>query len=324
MATSKDKSAATDSTARIVWLRPRVLLILAVLAALGYFGHQAWQQNVPAVRRDPHYAITPERIHVSPQPDWIHTDVRNEVCREGRLAGNLSLLDDGESLQRIKDAFERHPWVASVERITKRLPAGVDVQIEYRRPVAAIETVGQHRAELLAVDQTGMRLPEKDMSEAERRYLPRITRVQERPQVGERWTDPRVEPAVRLAVGLAGVWRSLRLFEIEPQSASVDGSLPIAFSILTSGGTRIVWGSAPGDEPPGESAFATKLKLLQSYAAENGNLGTIYGPEQLDVRSDLRIQPRAARKKTGEVLAEDEEPPAEEVATRSDEDTTKQ
>jgi hypothetical protein len=305
-----------------------VWLGLAIIAAMAYLGHYAWQQHAPAVRRHPDYAITPERIHISPQPPWIRADIRKEVVRTAQLAGDLSLLDDGESLQQIKKAFESHPWVIEVHRVSKRLPAGVDVELDYRRPAAAIETVGPQRMQLLVVDRSGVRLPENDLNEAERRYLPRITGVGEQPPVGEPWTDQRVTAAVRLAVGLADVWRSLRLVEIVPQNTAFvsGGSVPMSFTILTSGGTRVVWGSAPGDEQPGESAFAAKLQLLESYAAQKGDLGSIYGPKELDVRRQLRIEPRAARKPGDKTLADDaksadEDQPEEEVAARNDEET---
>ena len=68
------------------------------------------------------------------------------------------------------------------------------------------------------------------------------------------------------------------------------------FEIITSGGTRIVWGAAPGQEASaGESAFDQKRKRLLDYAAQHGQLESIDGPAAIDVRSDLVVTPRTAQ-----------------------------
>ena len=66
----------------------------------------------------------------------------------------------------------------------------------------------------LPIDEHAVRLPEGDLSEAERRYLPRISGITGRPLVGDRWDDPRVVGGAKLAAQLADVWQKLRLVEI--------------------------------------------------------------------------------------------------------------
>ena len=92
---------------------------------------------------------------------------------------------------------------------------------------------------------TPIRLPEDDLTEIERRYLPRISGITGRPLVGDVWDDPRVVGGAKIAAGLADVWQQLRLVEIiaNPQSQTNGTSTSYAFEIVTSGGTRIVWGA---------------------------------------------------------------------------------
>ena len=130
--------------------------------------------------------------------------------------------------------------------------------------------------------------------------MPRITGIMGRPLVGDTWNDPRVVGGAKLAAALSDVWRQLRLVEIISalRSATNNDSQTYTYNIITSGGTRIVWGAAPGQEnTSGESEFDEKRKRIMDYAAQHGQLESIDGPEEIDVRSDIVIKPRTARQK---------------------------
>jgi hypothetical protein len=281
-------------------LRPRVWISLACVTGLGYGAHVLWRQAAPRIAHHPQYLLSGENIHITPPPPWIRSDIKAEVLRDAIPAGKLSVLEDWPAFsQRIKDAFEFHPWVASVDRISKRLPSALDIEVRYRRPVAAVESSDADGMAFLPVDEHAIRLPEGDLSEVERRYLPRISGVTGRPLVGDVWDDPRVLGGAKLAAALADVWQQLKLVEIiselqPPQSA--DSEPRYTYQIVTSGGTRIVWGMAPGSEAPaGESSIDQKRARLLEYATQHGQLETIDGPAVLDVRSDLIVTPRTAR-----------------------------
>ncbi len=290
---------AAAPIARILW-RPKVWGALALVLAVGFVGHLAWKHYLPQIARHPQYQITADHIHTTPLPPWIRADVKAEVLRNSGLVGKLSVIDDHQSLQkRIRDAFAFHPWVAEVGAIKIDLPASLDVELLYRRPVAAVETVDQATVSYLPVDAQGVRLPENDFSDYERRSLPRISGVSGLPSVGDRWADERVTNAADLAAKLADVWGQLRLVEIVPSlHAQVRGDATFfAFEIMTSGGTRIVWGAAPGREAEAaESPFEAKRKRLLEYAATHGQLDSIDGPASVDVRSQLVVLPRTARR----------------------------
>jgi cell division septal protein FtsQ len=157
---------------RRLLLRPRVWAGLLFLLGLGFGAHSLWQRGAPTVARHRQYQITAEGIHITPPPPWIRTDLKSQVLRDAGLT-TLSVLDDWDTLsRRIKDAFEFHPWVASVERISKRLPAALEIELKYRRPVAAVESGDSSGVSFLPVDEHAVRLPEGDLTDAERRYLP--------------------------------------------------------------------------------------------------------------------------------------------------------
>lgn len=292
-------AAASQPIARILW-RPKLWGALALVASVGAAGNLAWKHYLPAIARHPQYQITAERIRITPPPPWIRADIKAEVLRDAGLAGKLSVIDGREQLQqRVRDAFAFHPWVAAVGAIKIDLPASLDIELEYRRPVAAVEAVDQATVSYLPVDAHGVRLPETDFSDYERRSLPRISGVTGVPSVGDRWADERVTNAADLAAKLADVWTQLRLVEIVPSlHAQVRGDASyFAFEIMTSGGTRIVWGAAPGrEQDAAESPFEAKRKRLLEYAASHGQLDSIDGPASVDVRSDLVVLPRTARR----------------------------
>ena len=169
---------------RILW-RPKLWAALALVAGVSYGAHLAWQRFEPTIAQHPQYQITVEQIRITPPPPWVRSDVRAEVYRDAGLAGSLSVLNDRELLyRRVREAFGFHPWVAAVRGIKSDLPASLDVELEYRRPVAAVETSDSSEVAILPIDATGVRLPEADFSDFERRYLPRITSIAGRPQWG--------------------------------------------------------------------------------------------------------------------------------------------
>jgi hypothetical protein len=187
-----------------------------------------------------------------------------------------------------------------VERITKRLPASLEIELKYRQPVAAVASRDSAGVSFLPIDHSAVRLPDSDLTEAERRYLPRIAGVTGRPLIGDIWNDPCVVGGAKLAAALADVWQQLQLVEIIPAVHEANqGSPYYAFEITTSGGTRIVWGAAPGLEAASsESPFEQKRQRLVDYAAQHGQLESIDGPAAIDVRNELIITPRTARKKS--------------------------
>lgn len=282
-------------------LRPKVWAGLLLLVGLGVGAHFVWRSAADKIAHDPHYLLMAENIHISPPPAWIRSDVKTQALRNAGLDGTLSVLDDWEVLsKRVKEAFEFHPWIAKVDRITRKMPHSLDIDVRYRKPIAAVESSDVGGVMFLPIDENAIRLPEDDLTDTERRYLPRVSGITGRPLVGDRWDDPRVVGGAKLAAQLADVWQQLRLVEIiaNLQTSPHDEKQIYRFEIVTTGGTRIVWGMTPGDElRTGESPFPQKRQRLLDYAAQHGKLESIDGPAVLDVRSEVVVTPRTAKHK---------------------------
>ncbi len=298
---SKPAPVEPSEASRRVRIRPRVWACLAMLVGVEVGAHFLWQRTAPAVAHQPQYLLSADRIQINNPPGWIRSDIKTQVLDGSGLAGNISVLDDWEALaKRVKEAFEMHPWVASVERIERKLPSALEIELKYRRPIAAVESSDRTGVLFLPIDEHAIRLPEGDLTETERRYLPRVSGITGRPRVGDVWDDPRVIGGARLAQQLEDVWQKLRLVEILATipPAMPDGKSSCTFEIVTFGGTRIIWGASPGQEPiSGDSPFTLKRQRLLDYATQYGKLESIDGPEVLDVRGDLKVTPRTARHK---------------------------
>jgi len=297
----KKKPVATPlgRASRLLMPRARVVVALAVVALLGWGMMGVWKHFAPQISQRGNYLLADHRITISDLPEWITGDVRGEAVRNAGLVGRLSVLDDAFT-QVIEDAFVLHPWVESVDRITKSYPAGVYVELTYRRPVAVVELVTQNVVQLVPIDRQGVHLPTADVPNIRKRYLPRIGGIVERPPVGQPWADPRVLGAAELAEQLSPAWESLHLVDILPSARPEirEQHRYFVFNLITRGGTKIVWGAAPGSAPPSEDKFTAKLDRLRSCAEKYGSLGSVRGPKVIDVRGELDVTPRAVRRES--------------------------
>ena len=282
----KKKSASAPAPlARLIsflWGPGRPLALGGLLVAVLLVGsHLVWKAVRPHVLSSDDYLVGPQKVEITPLPDWIHTDVRAEVFRNASLDAPLSIMDD-DLAERISNAFSLHPWIAKVGQV-KRLPLGrVTVELAYRRPVCMVEV----RGDLLPVDVRGVLLPVEDFSPVEKGRYPRLAGVDTLPvaTVGQCWGDPRVVGGAEIAAALAGAWAELKFSRIVPLAAASPRTADrYTYELLTRGGTRVLWGRAPGTNAPGEIDAAEKVARLRNYARQHGTLEGRDGPQELDV-----------------------------------------
>lgn len=280
---------------------PQLMATALLLLAVGVGARFGWEHLRDSLARSGRYQLTAETIFVVPaqQPPWIRSDVKGEVLRDANLSGSASLLDDPQELhQRLVGAFEVHPWIEEVEKIEFVGPQRIEIHLRYREPVAVVQgSRDASFAEYLLVDTFATRLPDGDLSDVEKSYMPRLVGVEGRPLVGEPWTDARVLGGVRLAARLRPVWERYRLMEIVPAPVPdiIRSQRYFTYSLRTTGGTTIRWGGAPDMEPPGESPFKEKLERLARYIEEYGPLDSVTGPEEIDVRHQTTVKMRVAQ-----------------------------
>jgi len=274
------------------------LVVILLLGLMGGGIYSVRHRVAPWVASREEYLLTADRIHITPPPRWIAADVKIQVLRDGSLDQGISVLDE-DLAKRLKDAFEMHPWIRSVDRVTKCVPVGVEVEITYRRPVAAVVVAGQDEKILVPIDADGVRLPNDGLHPDALRMLPRIMGPASQPLVGQAWREKHVLEGCRLAVYLAPVWADLNLVDIIPatQETYQDQQF-FTYELVTQGGTRIMWGAALRAGLPGESSPEAKLARLQRFIAKHGPLTNVNSPAVIDIRQgpNPKTTPRTAQR----------------------------
>lgn len=261
------------SIARLVADHRAGLGSLAVLAAASLAGWFLWTRSAADLQARPDALLFPEQVDLRGVADWVRGDVRGEALHAASLDGGMP-LDDPQLPARLRRAFEMHPWVQRVERITLAQPAAAVVEVRCREPVAMV----RWNEGLLAVDGEGVVLPSRDFTGETAAEYPRITNVTSTPvgAEGTPWGDPLVHEAAAVAAVLGPEWAVLGLHEIRP----LAGGRGTVWELAAADGRTIVFGSAPGREADGEPSAAAKVARLKQVAA------TTEPADRIDLRHD--------------------------------------
>ena len=272
------------------WLRLTVAFVigpgrtftLAVIIVAAFTGAAwaVWRRVEKHVEASPDFLVRIDQIKITPQPEWVRSDVRAEAFRNASSPDRpLSIMDDNLA-ERIHIAFMLDPWVAKA-KVVKYAAARVHVDIEYRRPACMVEVAAGQSVELLPVDGQGVWLPGEDFSQKQKESFPCLAGIDRRPiqPVGHAWGDTRVVDGAAIAAALLPVWQPLKLYRIRCVSQTA-AERPM-FELYTRSGTKIVWGNAGGGTAA-EPGTEEKIARLQQYAAAHGGLD---GGQPLDVRS---------------------------------------
>jgi hypothetical protein len=231
----------------------------------GYVSWQHWGADHFATQFS---GVDMTQIQINPPPSHVRTNVVKAVYRDTAME-SLSLMDQ-QATAKIAAAFSMNPWVRKVVSVRK-LPGGeIDVRLEYRAPVAMVlvfkSDPEDKQSYFLPVDGEGILLPSSEFSRAETKQFIHI----EVPHlyasnrfVGTPFGDFRVESAARLAAVLTPYREQLQLHSIgvlgDPRQNEVT-----QLELTTQTGTRIPWGSPPGEEADGEPTTQMKLRTLLS------------------------------------------------------------
>lgn len=285
---NKPPKPAPQLSTGVQWLRiasrpqnrgPILAAVVIVAAIAGLM--VAWNKWGAPTTTAAEYLVTPEKIVVTPQPAWIHADVKGEVVQVAKLT-QLNLRDP-KLVEQIAQAFALHAWVAKVDRVTKEFPARVEVQLTYRRPVAAVEITTGGQPGLLFVDADGVLLPSGDFAQSQAKDFLRISAGSSTPAsvYGAPWGDERVAGAAKVAAAWGDRFREPGMVKIVA-SEKVGGELE--FELRTAGETRVVWGAEPGREAPGEPTPDQKIAALRDYITDKGPLDRQNGERLVDLR----------------------------------------
>jgi hypothetical protein len=259
------------------WILGPAIVLLVVGSIAAYFLVPKALEWLPDVAHRPEYVLKPDDIKFTEAPPWVPRTFLRQVVREGGLSETLSLLD-----ARLVDDI-----VASVR---KEFPHRVTVVLQYRKPAALVVT----QTERFVVDKHAVLLPPPDLPLAGEEF-PIIVNARSAPptEAGTEWHDHTIEDAAKIADVLGPSWKKLQLHAIEipnlPENAKPDDAV---YSLRTTGGSRIIWGRAPGSDHPGELTPEQKIGRLEEYLARKGSFTDAQGPLEIDIRHWKEITAR--------------------------------
>jgi hypothetical protein len=229
----------------------------------------AWQRwGAPSLEGDD-YLVSEEKIVVTPQPPWIHANVKADCVRA--LAGMQLKLLDRELVEKIGSAFKLHPWVAEVVRVEKQSPAQVTVQLEYRRPVLVVKLDVPGDEGLLFLDEQAVLLPSTDFAPTQARNYLRIAASGETPSgvYGVPWKSERIAGAAAIAAVLENQWQTLGAYWI---ITARIGSGDLVYELRSQDEKfRLIWGRPPGQESSGEPTAQQKLAALKQLKGDGSS-----------------------------------------------------
>jgi hypothetical protein len=265
-------------------------IVLAVIGCIAaYFLFPKALEWLPDLSHRPEYVLKPDDIRFTDAPPWVPRTFIKQVAREGGLPDDLSMLD-AKLVDNVAAAFQKHPWVDRVVSVQKEFPHRVTVVLEYRKPAAFVVTATEH----FAVDKHAVLLPPPDLPPAEDEF-PLITNARSSPptEAGSTWHDRTIEDAAKIADALGPSWKKLQLKAIEipnlPEDARPDDAV---YALRTTGGSRIIWGRAPGSDRPGELSAEQKIGRMEEYLARKGGFTDPQGPLEIDIRHWKEITAR--------------------------------
>lgn len=294
-AAPRASSSSWGAALRNWFFRPSRLIIMAfVVSTVVLVPYLPWL--LPRLSEQPEYQLQLEAFRVTTPPAWVPQRLPREIARSNNLPESVSLLDP-DLCCRVAQAWEKHPWVRKVKSVRITGEPALYVDVEYRTPVAFVEVPGG----LYPIDVDGVLLPPADFSASETSRLPRIRNVTSRPggPAGQPWGDVAVVSGAKLASILAPeqnldlYWTRFGFEAILVPDRSTENAQvsDLVFEIVTTSGSRIIWGKAPGADAL-EPTVEQKLARLD-YLARFGSFDSPRGPNRIDIRlfDGISLQP---------------------------------
>jgi len=226
-----------------------------------------------------------------PDATWLPASERRRL--EHLVVQTVSTdVFDRDSLEALRAALESSGWFAGNVRVRRFAENVVRVRGDWRTPFAAVRVNDRDHL----VTAAGELLPLAYNPGGAGASIPVVTSPQFGPPendargfaYGKRWRGGDVPAALTLLADLRRAFAATP--RIMGQIAGVDcrdfgarGRL----AIITDTGSRVVWGSAPGEEKPGETRAAEKIARLVDLAGRAESRGridagalqiSIYGP----------------------------------------------
>jgi hypothetical protein len=189
------------------------------------------------------------------------------------IAGGAALSN--EPLREAVLDLQRTGWVEGVPEARWTSDGTIVLDAHWRVPGAVVR-IGQ-REVLIDWDRHVLPL-DYAIGQSNQRYFTSVDAPL--PRVGEQWGGTDLKDGIELL-------RELRKHDLLEQVDGFDlgsGSTSGTITIITTRGTRIVWGAGPGRERPGEQVSSVKIQYLKEIYNRAGLLDG--GVGELDIRGD--------------------------------------
>lgn len=254
---------------RFFLMHPAIWFVVAT-GGLIYLAIFSWSKNKERFLDAERFQVTMDRININPLPAWA------EALAVGPLA-QISSTDESlldlDLVPAVGEYLRTVPWIRKIERIEKSAE-GLGIDIVCRQPVAVL---GENTS--ILVDGDGVvfdnSVLEHDQYQKIKNQAIRINMpfLDKRPTIAwHRRSDNRIHQAAQLAEFLYPAKDELQIYRIITHDRNSTDQGPCNLEAWTANGTRVKWGSAPGQEKPGEVGSVQKLTALREFTSNYGDL----------------------------------------------------
>ncbi len=188
------------------------------------------------------------------------------IAAELTHLGDIAWIDP-QLCYRVALRLQQNPWVREVTRISKRRPGVVEVHCAYRSPAALVQE-GEY---LYLIDEYGIRLP------GHYPYQPDLIVLQgveaQPPEPGQPWPGADLAAGLELAnlLGRQVFGRQVTAILLHNHGGRRDPYRCHVELIAGERASRILWGSAPGEELE-ENTVAQKIHILAENYHHHGRI----------------------------------------------------
>jgi hypothetical protein len=258
-----------------------LLATLAIAIAIFFLGSWAMRSTLDWLAVQPPYQIPFKQIHlVNVPPAWFlggKDALLESVRKSAGEPETISVLQ--VSSEQLAMSFKKYAWIEGA-KVFKR-PGQIDVELRYYRPVAWVQLSSTDQ---IVIDEKGVILPAENV-DVPKLKLDGVIQIigdglsaptDRRPGVvwkvrdsgGLERADERIRAAAAMASfllqepqkGDAQRSRALRIRVINVQEFTGRGLF-----IFNDEDIAILWGKAPGDEPPGMPTATEKWAMLRRW-----------------------------------------------------------
>ncbi|TWT45351.1 hypothetical protein RAS1_17740 [Phycisphaerae bacterium RAS1] len=235
------------------------------------------------------------RVEWENPPAWADASVRDLVTAQvGAVAGVGR--GDPRLCALVAEQLKSSPWIAEVQRISKRADGVVRVRATMRPRLADAKGLAIYRGRAYRIDDTGVRLPDEcDLADLDRsRTWILIQGIQAPPpEIGEVWRGDDLQAGIKLVRFLnsrsSPLLPSIRAIDVGNYDWKEDrfgGRLRL---MTLHPRTIIHWGQPPGEEYDMESPADQKLQWLVRIFEKHGGQFPDGGP--IDLRDEAAVRP---------------------------------